>query len=34
MRLADYLEYEGIQSVFPEVSSGQTAQEYWDEVEE
>jgi hypothetical protein len=30
--LNNYLEYDGIQSVFPEVVSGQTAQEYWDEV--
>ena len=30
--LNNYLEYEGIQPVFPEVVSGQTAQEYWDEV--
>ena len=27
-----YLEYEGIQSVFPPIASDQTAQEYWDEV--
>ena len=30
--LDGYLEYDGIQSVFPQVVSGQTAQDYWDEV--
>lgn len=27
------LEYDGIQSVFPQIVSGQTAQDYWDEVQ-
>lgn len=30
----DYLEYEGIQSVFPQIVSGQTAQDYWDEIQD
>ena len=30
--LNGYLEYDGIQSVFPQVVSDQTAQDYWDEV--
>ena len=30
--LDQYLEYEGINSVFPEIVSSQTAQDYWDEV--
>ncbi len=30
--LDKYLEYDGVQSVFPQVTSGQTAQDYWDEV--
>jgi len=30
--LDGYLEYDGIQSVFPQINSGQTAQDYWDEV--
>ena len=29
-----YLEYDGIQSVFPPIASDQTAQEYWDEVQD
>ena len=31
--LDGYLEYDGIQSVFPQIVSGQTAQDYWDEVQ-
>jgi hypothetical protein len=31
--LDDDLEYNGIQSVFPQIVSGQTAQDYWDEVQ-
>ena len=30
--LDGYLEYDGIQSVFPQITSGQTAQDYWDEL--
>ena len=32
--LDGYLQYNGVQSVFPQVTSGQTAQDYWDEVED
>ena len=32
--LDNYLEYEGVSSVFPQITSGQTAQDYWDEVED
>ena len=31
--LDNYFEYEGIQSLFPELVTGQTAQDYWDKVE-
>ncbi len=32
--LEGYLEYDGIQSVFPQITSGQTAQDYWEEVQD